>query len=229
MAEITREDSMKWPLVKESLERQLMLGDMKLDQLERFMNLTSDARDAFILRSSNTLRLASPINPTSKFEVMLDLGVISVPRKYDQATYLEVVAEKHKDILVWDGNISGVNYSEPTSPLRSGQKLRVRIFKQIHKEKTTLQERMNFLVSQNAIYPGPYGAALVFDKKGGMLSSDHLYISYDRREALPKIGTFHKVPCIQTTSGQKPRIVGAALVEVPWHDDQAIICFQLAA
>jgi hypothetical protein len=133
--------------------------------------------------------LKAPAEPTEKFDLLADLGIITVPDDYDHAFWLAKFHEKHqggekKSFYDYDRSISDRNFSNPTRVLKPGDKLHVRAFKQVVVGTTTSEERMAFLATQKAIHTGAQGASLVFDQKRDQLPKGKWYASLDEKDRL---------------------------------------------
>lgn len=126
-------------------------GQITLGQWERFNNLSMDDREA---RFGDWKKP----EPTEKFDLLVDLGSITVPDDYDHATQLDKFMKKNrKKFYGINDNITDVNFPNPTRVLKPGDKLRVRAFKQVVGGTTTSEERMVFLATQKAIHTGGTG------------------------------------------------------------------------
>jgi hypothetical protein len=134
--------------------------------------------------------------PVEKFAMLDDLGVITVPDGYDHANQLAIFMKKNrKKFYDVNKDITDVNFSNPTRVLKSGDKLRVRVFKQVVGGITTSEERMAFLATQKAIHTGAQGASLVFEQKRDQLPRGKWYTSFDEPERLWKDSDgHHRVP-----------------------------------
>ena len=125
--------------------------------------------------------------PTEKFGLLVDLGVIEVPADYDHATQLASFRKKnYRKFYSYNDAITDQNFSNPSRILKPGDKLLVRAFKQIVPDTTTSEERMAFLETQGAVYTGAQGASLVFDQKRDRLPKGYWYCSFDKKERLFK-------------------------------------------
>jgi hypothetical protein len=127
-------------------------GQLSLDHLERFLNLSPEARKE---RFGDGKKPKAPAGPTKKFALLVDLGIIVEPDDYNHAMALAKFLEKNrKKFYGVDKNITDANFSNPSRVLKPGDRLWVRAFKQIVGETTTSEERMTFLAAQKAIHTG---------------------------------------------------------------------------
>ena len=127
--------------------------------------------------------------PTEKFALFVDLGIITVPDDYDHETQLAKFKERHQDgkkksFCFYNDNITHDNFPKPTRILKPGDKLRVRAFQQVVGGKITSEERMAFLATQKAVHTGAQGASLVFEQKRDQLPKGKWYASFDEKDRL---------------------------------------------
>ena len=88
-----------------------------------------------------------------RFELLADLGVITVPDDYVHEKQLGLFEKKNrKKFYFYNDAITDTNFSNPTRILKPGDKLWVRAFKQIVSGSTTSEERMTFLATKKAIH-----------------------------------------------------------------------------
>ena len=165
-----------------------LAGQITLGQWERFNNLSPGDREA---RFSDWKKLehTAPVEPTEKFALLVDLGIITVPDDYDHATHLTLFRERHqsgekKSFNHYKDHITDKNFPNPTRILKPGDRLRVRAFKQVVGGTTTSEERLAFLATQKAIHTGAQGASLVFDQKRDQLPKRKWYASFDEKDRL---------------------------------------------
>ncbi|MEK7184813.1 MAG: hypothetical protein AAB683_01605 [Patescibacteria group bacterium] len=125
------------------------------------------------------------IEPTEKFTLLVDLGIITVPEDYDHATQLAKfkVENEKKFQYGYDKNITDANFPTPSRILKPGDKFRIKAFIQTV-ARTTSEEHMAFLVTQKAVHLGAQGASLVFDQKRTQLPKSRWYASFDEKECL---------------------------------------------
>ena len=145
-------------------------GEIKLDQWERFNNLTTDDREARFgdWKKPEPTTLAKPTD--KKFALLVDLGIITVPEGYDHATHLSAFRKEHYEKFYdYNDDINDANFSRPSRILKPGDKLRVRVFEQVVGGATTSEERRAFLAAQKAIRTGAQGASLVVEQKRSQL------------------------------------------------------------
>ena len=215
-------------LLTDTLQK-LRNKQMTLDQLERFNNLTLDIREERFGDWKKPGPIA-PAEPTEKFALLAELGIITVPDDYDHETWLARFYGKHqggkkKSFYYYNDEITDKNFPNPTRVLKPGDKLRVRAFKQVVGGTTTSEERMAFLATQKAIHTGAQGASLVFEQKRDQLPKGKWYASFDEKERLwTDADGHHRVPGVDCVSdgGFWFRL---GRFEDVWSGDVAFLCF----
>ena len=164
--------------------------------------------------------------PTEKFGLFKELGIIVVPDDYDPNTQLASFKRKnHKKFYHYNDDISDQNFPNPSRKLEPGKKYRVRAYKQIVPGATTSEERMAFLATQGAVYTGAQGVSLVFDQKRDQLPKGYWYSSFDEKERLFKDADGdHRVPSINVyDDGDFDFDLGC--FESTWSENDIILCF----
>ena len=176
-------------------------GQVTLGQWERFNNLSSEDREARF-GDWKMLEPTASVEPTEKFALLVDLGIITVPDYYDHAMALASFGKKNrKKFYYYNGAITDPNFPNPTRVLKPGDKLRVSAFKQVVGDTTTSEERMAFLATQKAIHTGAQGASLVFDQKRDQLPKGKWYASFDEKDRLwTDADGRHRVPYVSADS-----------------------------
>lgn len=181
-------------------------------------------------RITRTLIIGSiPIEPSNtmqQFDLLVDLGIITVPDDYVHETRLTTFGEQNrKKFNYYNDEIIDKNFPNPSRILKPGDRLHVRAFKQAVGGTTTTAERMAFLATQKAIYTGAQGASLVFDQKRDQLPKGKWYASFDEKDRLwaDAVG-FHRVPRMYCDSdGDFEFSLG--FFEGAWDDGNAFLCF----
>jgi hypothetical protein len=160
-----------------------------------------------------------------KFDLFVDLGIITVPDDYDHATHLTTFGKMNRmKFCDYNDEITDANFPNPSRILVPGDTLRVRAFKPTVGGTTTTAERMAFLATQNAIYTGAQGASLVFDQKRDQLPKGWWYASFDQKERLWYAVGYPRVPVVGCHSdGGFGFNLGD--FESVWNDDFAFLCF----
>ena len=167
-----------------------------------------------------------------KFEQLVDLGIITVPSKFDQAICLKNFRKKHlQGFSVFDPTITDFRYRKVTTKLAPGQNFRVQAWKQIV-SKTTSEERLEFLASINAALVGAQGLTLVFEQKRERLLRNkdywkYYYTSFDLKEALWYNGIVIGVPGLglhMDSSSCWTWSLGS--FEHPWGNTSALLSFE---
>ena len=202
-------------------------GQLTLDQWERFNNLSPDDREARFgdWKKPEPTRQEAPAEPTEKFALLVDLGIITVPDDYVHDKRLTKFGKQNRKKFYYSDEITDKNFPNPTRVLKPGDKLRVRAFKQIVPGTTTSEERMAFLATEKAIHTGAQGASLVFDQKRDQLPKGKWYTSFDEKDRLwADAGGNPEVPNVLCYSGggfQFP----LGVFENVWDDGYAFLCF----
>lgn len=170
-------------------------GVITLGQWERFNNMSKADREARF-GDWKKPEPTAPAEPTEKFALLVDLGIITVPDDYVHEKQLTTFGKQnHKKFHSYNDEITDKNFPNPTRVLKPGDKLRVRAFKQVVGGTTTSEERMAFLATQKAIHTGAQGASLVFDQKRDQLPKGKWYASFDEKYRLwANAGGYHGVP-----------------------------------
>lgn len=152
--------------------------------------------------------------------LIVDLGIITVPTNYEHSTCLARFAKSNGwQFKVYHSDIKDENFQEPSYVLEPGDRLWVRAFKTAK----THEECMDFLTSQNAVFPSAQGAALLWEQKGDQLPKGWGYFSCDKEERLFSAGAWHKALRIDVYSDDNIhfhlRDVGRGR-----HESDAILC-----
>ncbi len=176
-------------------------GQITLGQWERFNNLSTDDREARF-GDWKKPEPTAPAEPTEKFALLADLGIITVPDDYVHEEWLTTFGKQNrKKFYSYNDEITNKNFPNPTRVLKPGDKLRVRAFKQVVDGTTTSEERMAFLATQKAVHTGAQGASLVFDQKRDQLPKGKWYASFDEKDRLwADAGGCHGVPGVHCSS-----------------------------
>jgi len=202
-------------------------GQLTLDQWERFNNLSPDDREARFgdWKKPEPTRQEAPAEPTEKFALLVDLGIITVPDDYVHDKRLTKFGKQNRKKFYYSDEITDKNFPNPTRVLKPGDKLRVRAFKQIVPGTTTSEERMAFLATEKAIHTGAQGASLVFDQKRDQLPKGKWYTSFDEKDRLwADAGGNPEVPYVNCRSdGAFEFNLGG--FENVWSDASAFLCF----
>lgn len=158
-----------------------------------------------------------------RFE-LLNTFSITVPQGYSHATRLDSFGEKHrKESYYYDDAITDKNYSQATTKLEPGRKLKVKVF-QI-KGRVTSLDCMAHLRSQKAALVGAQGASLVYEQKKDELPVNRWSVSFDEKDALWVDATgYHRVPHVDRHSdGGFEFDLGR--FEGNWDGDHCLLCF----
>lgn len=199
-------------------------GQITLDQLERFNNLSTDDREARF-GDWKKLRPQALSETTEKFALLVDIGIITVPDDYVHEKRLTMFYKQNRRKLYYNDEITDKNFPNPTRILKPGDKLRVRAFKQVALGTTTSEECMAFLATQKAIHTSAQGLSLVFEQKREQLPKGMMYNSFDESERLGRAASgIHWVPALVCyTDGDFQFNLG--YFERVWHNDHAFLCF----
>ena len=161
-----------------------------------------------------------------KFTLLVDLGIITAPDDYEQATRLDKFLKQNSEKFYGvDCNITDANFLNPSRILKPGDKLRVRAFRQIVGGTTTSKERMTFLSTQKAIHVGAQGASLVFEQRRDQLPKGKWYASFDEEERLwTDAAGRRRVPSVLALSGDD-FLWCLGDFGCVWGKDRAFFCF----
>lgn len=219
-------ETARWAGLQIDLHSKFRSGNLSADQLEWWLNQSKDARDTLMNGEKPIVKEASPSEPTEKFALLVDLGIITVPDDYDHATALKTFGKKNrKKFYYYKDAITDQNFPNPTRVLKPGDKLRVRAFKQVVGGSTTSEERMAFLATQKAVHVGAQGASLVWDQKRDQLPKGKWYCSFDEKGRLwQDADGRHWVPFVDAVSGGGFSF-DLGRFEAVWRGDGAILCF----
>jgi hypothetical protein len=200
-------------------------GQITLGQLERFNNLSSEDREARF-GDIKKPKPALPAEPTEKFALFVDLGIITVPDDYVHGERLAMFGKQNrKKFYYYNDAISDANFPNPNRILKPRDKLRVRAFKQIVSGTTTSEERMAFLATQKAVHTGAQGVSLVWDQKRDQLPKGYWYASLDEKDRLWRdVDGYHRVPFVYRYSdGDFWFYLGP--FEIGWYGVHCLLCF----
>ena len=202
-------------------------GQLTLDQWERFNNLSLDDRE---VRFGDWKKLGPlaplPAEPTEKFALLVDLGIITVPDDYVHEKRLGTFSQQdRKKFYYYNDEITDKNFPNPTRVLKPGNKLRVCAFKQVGDGTTTSEDRMAFLATQKATHTSAQGASLVFDQKRDQLPKGRCYASFDEPDRLwVDAGNNHKVPRVYCYPDGDFKFCLDSFEDV-WINEDAFLCF----
>ena len=162
--------------------------------------------------------------PTEKFGLLVDLGILTVPDNYVQGKQLGSM--NRKDFIYFDSDITDKNFSNPTRVLKPGDKFHVLAYKQIVPGETTSEERMEFLAKQKAVLTGAQGASLVYQQKRNLLPKGFWYCSFDEKKRLWKdAGGGRRVPYVRAFSDGDFEF-NLGYFERPWNAHNGVLlCF----
>ena len=201
------------------------VGQVTLDQWERFNNLSPDDREARFGDWKKPEPMA-PAKSSEKFSLFADLGIITVPENYSHATQLASFRRKNrKKFFSYDNDISDKHFPTPSRILKPGDRLSVTVFKQTVSGLTTSKERVAFLKNRNAVFTGPQGVSLVYEQKRDKLLKGYGYVSFDEKERLwQDAGGYRRVPGVfRDSDGRFGFSLGG--FEYDWDDDRWLLCF----
>ncbi len=174
---------------------------------------------------------STAITTTIEYPLLLDLGVIEVPRDYVHKDCLNNFYQKYCGSGQWeyyDFEIRDRNFPNPTRILKPGDKLHVRAFGG-NPAHPTSEERMVFLRSQKAIHTGAQGMSLVFDQKRTELINGLWYASFDEIDRLWKDKEGHHLARIGIFYNNNPSIKAFEIVlgrfELEWYKADSFLCF----
>ncbi len=199
-------------------------GQITLGQWERFNNLSMADREARF-GDWKKPEPTAPAEPTEKFALLVDLGIITVSDDYSHPTRLATFGGMNRQkFYYYNDGITDANFPNPSRILKPGDKLRVRAFKQVVGGTTTSEELMAFLATQKAIHTGAQGASLVFDQKRDQLPKGKWYASFDEKDRLWYAGGYRRVPRVGCSQGGGFEFHLGDFGDV-WGDGGAFLCF----
>lgn len=149
---------------------------------------------------------------------------ITIPGNYIHATQITSFAKKNrKKFYGYNDAITDANFAKVTTKLAPGQKLQVKVF-QITK-RTTSEECLVYLKSQNAILAGAQGASLTYELAEKQLPIGKRSVSFDEKEALWKDSDgSRRVPCLDRLS-DGDWLFRLGIFEDGWSDGSCLLCF----
>lgn len=206
-------------------------GQVTLAQFEWWLQRTKAERDLLmagaelVAQGATRVSPAIPADPAVKFVLLADLGEIVVPAGYDHATRLGVFAERNRNQFYGYHNaITDANFPNPTRVLKPGDRLSLRVFKQVV-DTTTSEERLAFLATQNAALVGAQGASLAWEQKCAELPKGYWHPSMHAKERLfEDADGLHRVPRVGASSGGH-FYFDLGFFEGEWGEVNTLLCF----
>ncbi len=156
------------------------VGKLILDG-KRVPSEVADIYQKYIIDQPQTPAVVEP-----KFELLVDLGIITVPDDYVHACRLAIFSEQNREkFYILNSNTTDAHFKNPSRILHPGDKLRVRAFQQVLGLTTAPEKCLTFLRRQPGnVFPGVQGMSLVFEQKHDQLSKGRWYSSLDEKERL---------------------------------------------
>jgi hypothetical protein len=194
-------------------------GQITISHLEWFNNLSSLQRD--MLSGADLTKLGDP-----RFEYLKTIEV-TVPEGYDHDTRLTTFGtpERRKEFYYYHEGLTDANFAEKaTSKLIGGRKFAVKIFGIKKDQVVTSEDCLAQIKRVNGILTGAQGASLVYEQKKAELPKGKYYVSFDEKEALPVLGGYHGVPCVDANSDGAFEF-NLGYFEHDWLDDRCLLCF----
>lgn len=184
MNNIIDADAAKLAGLQIDLLQKMRQGHITLDHLDWFTKLSKNARDEFVTGGKSDPSFKS----AAKFELLADLGTLTVPEDYNHVTALKALNNKYCEKYYYhEGNkLCDLDFPNPTRIMKPGDKFNIRVFNQVSKGLTSSKERLTFLTTQKAVYLGAQGISLVFDQMRDELQRGLWYISFDEPDRLWK-------------------------------------------
>ena len=165
------------------------------------------------------------MSETPKFALLTDLGTIVVPADYDHTKALAKFAKANKKkCCYFNPTLTDANFSNPTRVLKAGDRLRVRAFEQIVSGMTSSADRMDFLRTQQAVFTGAQGMALVFEQLRTKLPKGKWYASLDEKRRLPVVDGYRGVPDVRAFNDGN-FYVDLGEFGLPWMRSNTLLCF----
>lgn len=153
--------------------------------------------------------LAEPPKPLEKFGLLADLGVVTVPADW-----------------VNQSEFVGMEFPTPSRVLKPGDRLWVRVHRQIVGGTTTSEERQAYLANLKSHLTGAPGVRLVRDDKKAwrQVPRGYWHASFDEKERLPiDAERNHRVPAVITRWSDDDFNLGR--FEGVWRDGLAFFSF----
>jgi len=179
-------------------------GHITIDHIRWFNGLSKDARDAYVLNGKPAAKPETPPEPTKKFALLKDLGIMVVPADYVHGKQLARFNKEYgAELYDFNKAITDGNFPHPSRILKPGDRLHVYAYHQIVGGTTTSDERMAYLAEQkHDVYTGAQGATLVYKQKKDELPKGKWYASFDKPENLYEDSDRnHRVPDVNAGSG----------------------------
>jgi len=193
------------------------------DLIQEIINSENNKKAELMYAAIVKKKIVSGSKPTEKFELLVDLGIITVPDNYVHEKQLGLM--NRKKFYFFNSDITDKNFPKPTRIMKPGDKFHVLVYKQVVSGNTTSEERMEFLKKQNAILTGAQGSSLVYEQKHDQLPKGYWYCSFDEKDRLWKdsVGD-HRVPYVDVyTDGDFMFNLG--YFENDWGSDNRLLCF----
>jgi hypothetical protein len=122
------------------------------------------------------------------FSLLVNLGAVCVPKNYVHTNQLEycrsACAKDPEHFDLFDIRITDTQCAHPSRTLQPDERFNVFVYMQQTYGVTTVEERMNFIVSQGGVFLNVQGASLVLMQKHLLLPRGFWYTSYDVRQHL---------------------------------------------
>jgi hypothetical protein len=165
----------------------------------------------------------TPPTPCEKFTLLKEFS-LRVPGNFVHETYLDTFAKNHRHEFAYgyNDNLTSENFKNASVKLVPGKTYKVKIFD--INERVTSDECLAQYRAVNAILAGTNGVALVYERKRKKLPKGKWSVSFDRKEALPVVDGYRRVPCVDAHSDGDFKF-DLGRFEGTWHPDHCLLCF----
>lgn len=195
--------------------QKLRSGQITLDHLGWFNNLTKEQRD--YLAEGEIITIDPRFVLSTTFQV-------TVPNDYGHSTQLASFSKENREKFYhYNDAITDKNFAKATQKLAPGKTYTVKIF-QITR-RVSSENCLAFLRTQKAILIGVQGISLAWQHARDKFPVGKWTVSFDEREALweDAVGS-HRVPYVDRNSGGA-RSFDLGHFEHDWHGDHCLLCF----
>jgi hypothetical protein len=133
------------------------------------------------------------------------LGVIIVPPRYNQYTFIadfyrrHMVERERQTFGLFNKCLKDTAFTEPSLVLKPGDKLMISVVNpSLGSRDVPPDERFAHLQSLGGVFPSAQGLLLAFDHFKDCLRQDATYVAFDQRDRLPRSVLGALLPCLKT-------------------------------
>lgn len=169
-------------------------------------------RDALATRevvagTAHSTQVVAPHTLSGKFDMLADLGVITVPENHtNKAEFFmihETGGEVHRSHTAYVDSIPAGAFLNPNRILKAGDKLHARVFQKIDTTVTTTEELFELFTKEKAVYIGLQGATLVLEQKRKLLPIGFACVSFEKEINLWLPEVISPVPYVEALSNEE--------------------------